>query len=99
MQSYVHVHPGYREKLADLRETVKLQVHFYNRISRSERPRSENWHAHSFLCTHSMATNIFISQGKFMRGLGTCVFFASVVSARHDFKYFACFLTGFSHAV
>ena len=61
--SHVHIRPGYRDKLADLQGTLKLQVQFYNRISRSQRLRSENWHGHYSLHTHGMATNASMSQG------------------------------------
>ena len=44
-----------------------------------------------------MATNASVSQGKFMRVLGTCVLLASVASAPHDFKCLACFLTDYVH--
>ena len=54
---------------------------------RLQRPRNDNWKAH-FLCTHSMATNASVTQGKFTRGLGTCVFLANVAGAPHS-------LTGF----
>ena len=40
--SYVHICPGYREKLVDLQGTLKVHVQFYNRISRSYRPCNEN---------------------------------------------------------
>ena len=36
----------------------------------------------------SLATSASMSQGKSTRGLSTCVFRASVVSALHDFKFF-----------
>ena len=32
--SYVHIHPGYREKSADLQGTLKLHLRFSNKISR-----------------------------------------------------------------
>ena len=57
---------------------------------------------HIIFCgAHSMATNtsMSLSQGQFMRGLGTCFLLASVVSAPHDFKCLAFFLTGFAYAV
>ena len=58
-----HIRPGYREKLADLQGTLKLHMQFYNRISRLQRPRNKNWHAHYSLNALSMATNASISQG------------------------------------
>ena len=77
----MHACPGYREKAADFQGAQKLHMRFYNRISRSQRACNENWHAHYFLRAHSMATNVFLSQGKFTRGLGMCILLASVASA------------------
>ena len=53
--------PCYREKLADLQGTLKLHVRFYNRISRLQRPRNENWHAHYSLHARRVAINAFMS--------------------------------------
>ena len=61
--SYVHVRPGYREKLADLQGTHKPHLRFYNRFLRLQTPRNKNWHAHYTLRARSMATNASISQG------------------------------------
>ena len=70
--------------------TPKLHVQFCIRISRSQRPHNENWYVHYSLRACSMVTNAPMSQLKFMRGLGTCVLFASVAGSPHLFKEFAC---------
>ena len=74
----VHVHPGYREKSADLQGTLKLHMQLYNRMLRLQRSHNEKWHAHCSLRAHSMATYASISQRQFTRDLGMCVFLASV---------------------
>ena len=61
MPKYVHVHPGYIEKLVNVQGTLKLHVRFCDRSSRSQRPHNENWYAHYFLYSHSMATNTSMS--------------------------------------
>ena len=53
MPSYVHVRPGYRENSTDLQVTLKLHLQFYDKISRSHRPRNENWQAH-LPCVHAV---------------------------------------------
>ena len=45
-----------------------------------------------FLLAQSMAANASMSQGKFKRDLGTCVFLDSLAGAPH-------LITGFAHAV
>ena len=80
--------PGYREKPADLQGTLKLHVQFYNRISKSQRPRNEYWYTHYSLHAHSVATNTSMSQGQCTRGLGTCILLASVVAFPHLFTLF-----------
>ena len=57
-----------------------------NKVLRLLWPFNENWNAHYSLHAHSMATNTYMSQRQFMRGLGTSVFLANVVSAPHGFK-------------
>ena len=42
---------------------VERSRQFYNRISRLQRPRNENWHAFFSFCARSMATNPYLSQG------------------------------------
>ena len=88
----MQVRPGHREKSVDLQGTLKLltQVRFYNRISRSQRPHSENWHAHYSLRARSMATNASMSSMKIYERLGTCVHLASGSSAPHSHAGFAC---------
>ena len=53
------------------------------------RLHNENWHAHYSLGAYSMATNEYVSQGEFTRGLDTCVLLASVASAPHSLTGFA----------
>ena len=55
--SYVHVRPGYREKLPDLQGTLKVHLRIYNKISSLHRPCNENWHVHYSLRACSMAIN------------------------------------------
>ena len=50
--SYMHVHPGYSKKSANLQGTHKVHLRFYNKMSRSYSPCNENLHAH-FLCLHA----------------------------------------------
>ena len=47
-------------------------MQFYNKMSRLQRPRNENCHAHYSLCARSMSTNSSMSQGKLTRGLCKC---------------------------
>ena len=86
---YMHVHPGYREKSADLQGTLKLYMRFYNKISRSQRPRNENWYAHYSLRAQNMATNASMPQGECTRDLGMCIFLASVIGSPHLLTLFA----------
>ena len=51
--SYMHVRPDHREKLADLQGTLKLHLQFYDRTSRSHRPRNEI-DMHIILCVHTV---------------------------------------------
>ena len=72
-------------------QTLKLNVQFYNRISlRLHRPHNENWHVHYSPHARSMATNTSMSQGKFARGLDTCIILASVTGAPQSYAGFAC---------
>ena len=60
--SYVHIRPGYREKSLNLQGTLKLHLRYYNRISRLQKPRNENWHAHFSLRESSMVINSVVGR-------------------------------------
>ena len=60
--SYVHVHPGYREKSDNSQGMLKLHIQFYNVMLRLHRPHNDNWHAHYSLRAHSMPINTSVSR-------------------------------------
>ena len=51
-----------QRKIVYLQGTPKLHLRFYNRISKSHRPRSENWHAQFSACTQYGYKRIHISR-------------------------------------
>ena len=72
-----------QKKWANLQGTLKVHLRFYNRISRLQRPRNENWYAHYSLHARSMSTNASMPRGLLTRDLHTCILLASVVGSPH----------------